>query len=97
MSEILLKPINTEKAVQQNEKQNIYTFKVVKNANKIEIKKAVERLFGVNVEAVKTIVVPKKTKNRFTQKGSVTSVTPSYKKALVQIKFDQTIDYYKLD
>ena len=54
---LLIKPIITEKATNDSELNNCYTFQVVKSANKVEIKKAVEASYGVKVEKVRTINV----------------------------------------
>ena len=57
---ILIKPIITEKATAQSEDLNVYAFEVARSANKVEIKKAVEEFYGVNVETVRTAIVPAK-------------------------------------
>ena len=66
ISEVLIKPILTEKANAQQEKLRRYAFKVARKANKLEIKKAVETFYGVTVTDVNTSVVPGKNKTRFT-------------------------------
>ena len=53
---ILIKPIITEKATAQSEDENVYAFEVVRTANKVEIKKAVEEFYGVSVESVRTAI-----------------------------------------
>ena len=67
--EILLKPIVTEKMTKQGEDHNRYGFVVHKKANKIEIKKAVEEMYGVTVASVNTMVYPGKAKSRYTKSG----------------------------
>ena len=62
-SDVLIKPILSEKANKQTEKLNRYSFVVDKKANKLEIKKAIETFYGVQVENVNTIVVPSKAKS----------------------------------
>ena len=57
---ILIKPIITEKATAQSEDENVYAFEVVRTANKVEIKKAVEEFYGLSVERVRTAIVPAK-------------------------------------
>jgi len=84
---ILLSPNVTEKATDLTE-QNKYVFKVHKNANKKQIKKVIEDIFGVNVLSVKIINIPPK-KRRF--KGK-TGYTGGYKKAIIQIRKDQKIE-----
>lgn len=61
-SEILIKPILTEKANAQQEKLHRYAFKVAKKSNKLEIKKAIETFYGVTVTSVNTVVAPAKIK-----------------------------------
>ena len=62
ISEVLIKPILTEKANAQQEKLRRYAFKVARKANKLEINKAVETFYGVTVTDVNTSVVPGKNK-----------------------------------
>ncbi len=66
-SDVLIKPILSEKANKQTEKENRYSFIVDKKANKLEIKKAIESFYGVQVENVNTIVVPSKQKAKYTK------------------------------
>lgn len=91
---ILIKPVITEKATKDSEDNNRFAFVVDKQANKVEIKKAVEELYGVNVENVRTMVVPGKRKMRYTKKGVVSGNTGSYKKAIVEVRSGETIDLY---
>jgi large subunit ribosomal protein L23 len=92
--EIILKPIVTEKMTDQGEKENRYGFVVAKEANKIQIKKAVEELYGVTVESVNTMIYPGKKKVRFTRAGVMTGKTASYKKAIITVAEGETIDFY---
>jgi len=92
--EIIKKPVLTEKASLLTEKLNRYAFKVDHRANKIQIKQAVEQMFGVTVVAVNTMVVAGKAKNRYTKAGFVSGRTPKYKKAVITIKDGETIDFY---
>jgi large subunit ribosomal protein L23 len=91
---ILLKPIVTEKMTSLGDKFNRYGFIVAKNANKIEIKKAVEELYGVTVEAVNTMRYGGKVKTRYTKSGVMTGKTPATKKAVVTLAAGNTIDFY---
>jgi large subunit ribosomal protein L23 len=91
---ILIKPIITEKATADSEDRNRFAFQVALVANKVEIKKAVESLYGVNVEKVRTSVVPGKTKSKSTKNGVVTGSSGKYKKAIVEIRSGETIDLY---
>lgn len=94
LSEVLIKPILTEKANGQQEKLRRYAFKVSKKANKLEIKKAVESFYGVSVTTVNTCVVPGKNKSRFTKSGVVSGRKPAYKKAFVTVADGESIDLY---
>jgi large subunit ribosomal protein L23 len=89
-----VKPLITEKADTLAEKRAQYSFIVDKTANKIEIKKAVEQLYTVNVEAVNTMVIPGKRKSRNTKKGVLHGRKPSYKKAVVTLATGETIDFF---
>jgi large subunit ribosomal protein L23 len=93
-SEILVKPILTEKANSQQESLRRYAFKVARKANKLEIKNAVEKFYGVNVINVNTVVVPAKSKTRFTKAGYIKGRKPAYKKALVTVAEGEAIDLY---
>ncbi|MFY7671375.1 50S ribosomal protein L23 [Tenacibaculum sp. MEBiC06402] len=90
---ILIKPIITEKATGDSERFNRYTFVVNKNANKIQIKDAVEATYGVTVEKVRTLNHPALRKTKYTKKGLVTGLTSGYKKAVVQLA-EGEIDFY---
>ena len=83
--EIILEPIMTEKSY-AGIPNKVYTFKVALSANKIEIKKAVEELFEVQVARVNTITCKGKTKTRNTRNGQVYGKTSDYKKAVVFLK-----------
>ncbi len=92
--EILVKPLVTEKLTAQGEKLNRYGFKVDKKANKLQIKKAIEAMYGVTVESVNTVVVGGKKKNRYTKGGFIQGRTSTYKKAIVTVAKDDKIDFY---
>jgi large subunit ribosomal protein L23 len=91
---ILLKPLVTEKMMSQSEDLNRFGFIVEKKANKIQIKKAVEEMYGVTVESVNTMRYGGKVKSRFTRGGVQTGKTNSYKKAIVTLVEGDTIDFY---
>lgn len=92
--EILQKPILTEKASALTEKSNRFTFRVDHRANKLQIKSAIEKMYGVNIIALNTMVVVGKLKSRNTKGGMVSGRSPKYKKAIVTLKDGETIDYY---
>jgi large subunit ribosomal protein L23 len=91
---ILIKPIITEKASLGSELYNRYTFLVHPKANKIEIKKAVEASYGVNVEKVRTINNGPERKMRYTKTGVQKGKTNATKKAIVQVAEGDAIDFY---
>ncbi len=93
-SEVLVRPVITEKVNLQMERSGRYTFVVGKNANKLEIKKAVEEFYGVKVADVNTVVVPAKNKTRYTKAGLLSGRKPSYKKAVVSLVEGDTIDLF---
>jgi large subunit ribosomal protein L23 len=84
----------SEKAENLSENKNQYTFVVDKRANKIEIKQAVEDMYNVTVEAVNTLVMPAKTKNRNTRTAVIQGSVSSYKKAIVTLPMGEVIDFY---
>jgi large subunit ribosomal protein L23 len=91
---ILLKPIVTEKMTAQGDKFNRYGFLVARNANKIQIKKAVEEMYGVTVESVNTMRYGGKVKTRYTKSGGMVGKTASTKKAVVTLAAGNSIDFY---
>lgn len=92
--EIIKKPILTEKASLLTEDLNRYSFQVDARANKLQIKDAVEKMFGVVVEAVNTSVVTGKVKTRNTKTGFVSGRPAKYKKAVITVKDGDIIDFY---
>ena len=91
---ILIKPIITEKATNDSELNNRYSFQVNTKANKVEIKKAVEAVYGVSVEKVRTINVRPDRRTRHTKTGIQHGKTNAVKKAIVQLAEGETIDLY---
>lgn len=91
---ILIKPIVTEKMTAQGEDFNRYGFVVAKDANKLEIKKAVEELYQVKVAEVNTMRYAGKRKQRYTKSGVTVGRTSSYKKAVVTLAEGEVIDFY---
>jgi large subunit ribosomal protein L23 len=92
--EILKKPIITEKMTHQGEKLNRYGFIVDKQANKLQIKKAIEDMYDVSVASVNTITYGGKAKSRFTKTGIINGKTNSFKKAIITLAEGDTIDFY---
>ena len=88
--EVILRPLLTEKSY-ATIKDKKYTFVVAKNANKVEIKKAVEEIFGVEVEKVTTITMQKKPKRL----GMYYGYTGEWKKAIVKLTASsKTIEFF---
>jgi large subunit ribosomal protein L23 len=92
--EILIKPIITEKMTAQGEKLNRYGFVVVKEANKLQIKAAVEQMYGVKVDNVNTQQYVGKVKTRNTTQGVAIGRVNRNKKAIVTLKKGEIIDFY---
>ena len=92
--DILVKPILTEKATDESELRNSYTFIVSKNANKIQIKKAIEESYGVSVLKVITMIYGAKSITKYTKRGIQSSKKGAYKKALVKISEGDRIDFF---
>jgi len=91
---VLKKPLITEKMTKTSEKLGQYGFIVDRKANKVEIKKAVEKMYNVTVDSVNTITVASKRKQRYTKTGFVSGSTGIIKKAIVTLKKGDTIDFY---
>ena len=84
----------TEKSETLSESLMQYSFVVNKKANKIEIKSAIEQLYGVTVESVNTMVMPGKSKVRNTRSGLQKGRKPSFKKAIVRLSEGEEIDFF---
>lgn len=85
--DIIKKPLMSEKSY-ATIKDKIYTFVVDKNANKVEIRKAIEEIFNVQVEKVNTVMVKGVEKTQNTKSGPTKGRTSDYKKAIVTLKKD---------
>jgi large subunit ribosomal protein L23 len=88
--DVVLRPVVTEKTIAQAERNNIYTFVVREVANKVQIREAVERIFKVQVDDIRT--------QRYIGKrrrvGRHVGTTGNWKKAIVRVKEGHTIDFY---
>lgn len=92
---IIIKPIITEKMTVITEKMpERYAFRVAPDANKIEIKKAIEAMYNVKVESVNTMNYSGKRKARYTKSGLLRGKVAAFKKAVVTLQEGQTIDFY---
>ena len=93
-SQILIRPVVTEKMTSLQETENKYAFEVPVDVNKIEIKKSVEETYDVTVESVRTMVCIGKKRTRGTKSGFISGRTKTYKKAIVSLSEGDTIDFY---
>jgi len=91
---ILKKPIISEKMTRITEKVGQYGFIVDMNANKLEIKKAIEAMYSVSVQAVNTMNYAGKEKSRGTKTGVTKGIKGRSKKAIVTLKKGEVIDFY---
>jgi len=91
---IIIKPIITEKITKDGEVFNRFGFVVDKKANKVQIKKAVEAAYGISVVTVNTMNYRADRTTKYTKSGLISGKTNSYKKAIVQVKEGETIDFY---
>ena len=92
--DILIKPIITEKMTAQAEKLNRYGFVVAKEANKLEIRAAVEKMYNVKVDSVNTQQYVGKVKTRNTTRGMASGRVNRNKKAIVTLNQGEAIDFY---
>lgn len=90
----IIKPIITEKITKESDRFNRFGFVVDKKANKIEIKKAVEKAYGVSVVDVNTMIYRADRTTKYTKSGVISGKTSAYKKAIVTLKEGDTIDFY---
>ncbi|MDE7469000.1 MAG: 50S ribosomal protein L23 [Desulfovibrionaceae bacterium] len=88
---LLIKPVISEKAVILSEQENTYLFYVLPSANKIEIKKAVEHLFSVNVVSVR--IMRRKSEPLYRQ-GRKRGKVSGYKKAYITLAHGETLSFY---
>jgi large subunit ribosomal protein L23 len=89
--DIIKRPLITEKTSIQKENYNQITFEVDRKANRVEIKRAIENIFNVNVAAVKTMQIKGKTK----QRGRIVGKRRDWKKAIVKLMPGERIDFFE--
>ena len=95
MNTIIKKPVITEKATADSEDNNRFTFIVDRRANKIEIKKAVENMYDVTIDSIRTMNYGGgKPSVKYTNKGIVEQRSKRYKKAIVTVADGETIDLF---
>lgn len=91
---VIKKPIISEKAMGQSDKDGVYTFAVDTRVNKLQIKAAVEEAYGVTVEDVRTMIYSPKISSKNTKKGVRVGKTNKVKKAIVKVVGGDTIDIF---
>ncbi len=91
MKQIIKRPVITEKAMSLAS-QRQYVFEVHPEANKIQIKEAIEKLFEVNITSIRTVRIKGKNKIRMTRRGMMKGKTALKKKAYITLKEGQTIE-----
>ena len=91
---VIFEPIITEKATNDSELRNRYSFVVSRDANKIQIKNAIQEKYNVTVEKVRTQIYGSERKTKFTKRGVQRTKTNIKKKAIVDIQDGDSIDFY---
>ena len=94
LGSILVRPVISEKMTKQSERLHQYAFIVRMGANRIEIAKAVEEFYGVRVESVNTMRYAGTVRARSVRNSPVVGRTVNFKKAIVTIHKDDTIDFF---
>ena len=89
-SDAIVRPLITEKTLALAERGNAYTFEVKRSSNKIQIRKSIEDMFGVTVTSVRT----QNYMGKFRRVGRYTGATQSWKKAIIQLKDGDAIEFY---
>jgi large subunit ribosomal protein L23 len=92
--EVLIKPLVTEKMTAMTDKSNRYGFVVNRKADKLQVKAAIEQLYGVTVQSVNTMVVAGKKRTRNTKSKFIVGRTSAYKKAIVTLAEGSSIDFF---
>lgn len=88
--DVIIRPLNTEKTNIQKEEFNQVSFEVARRANRVEIKSAIEKIFNVGVESVRTIQIKGKRK----QRGRIMGKRKDWKKAIVKLAPGHNIDFF---
>lgn len=94
LSDVLIKPLMTEKVTALSDDLNKFGFIVNRKANKIEIKNAIKEMYGVDAVDVNTMIIPGKAKVKYTKTGVAKGSTPAFKKAMVTLAEGDTIDFF---
>jgi len=97
--DVIVRPVVTEKSARDIEERNVYTFIVDEGANKVEIREAVQKIWDVNVQSVRTMRYAGKARRAFLGRMSRernVGRRPSYKKALVTLSEGDHIEFYEV-
>lgn len=94
IDKVIIEPIITEKMTAKGEELNQFGFYVHKDANKLQVKDAIEKTYGVTVDSVNTMNVDGKAMTRYTKTGILKGRTNDRKKAIVRLAEGDTIDLY---
>lgn len=92
---ILIRPIYTEKIAKLQDSENKYAFEVNRDANKIEIRKEIEKRFDVKVDKIQTMNIRGKIRQQMTKAGRFYGRRPDWKKAIVTLAQDDTIEMFE--
>jgi len=92
---ILVRPLYTEKIARLQDAENKYAFEVSRDANKIEIRKAVEKKFDVKVTSIRTMLMPGKMRQQMTRAGRFYGKRPDWKKAIVTLAQGDKLELFE--
>jgi large subunit ribosomal protein L23 len=93
-AEVILRPVISEKSMDLTQRSK-YTFRVHEDANKLQIKRAVEDLFKVTVLAVNVSTTKAKEKRRGTKRGQISGLTSPWRKAVVTVSAGDKIEFFE--
>jgi len=93
--EVLIRPLYTEKIARLQDSENKYAFEVLRTANKIQIRKAIEKKFDVKVVAIQTMVMPGKMRQQLTRAGRFYGKRPDWKKAVVTLAKGDNLELFE--
>jgi len=94
MNQVIIKPVITEKMTEESEKLPRYGFIVDRRANKVEIRKAIQKAYNVEVLKVRTMNYSGKSRTRYTKTSITKGKSNAFKKAIVTLREGDTIDLY---
>lgn len=92
---VLIRPLYTEKIARLQESENKYAFEVAKDANKIEIRREIEKKFDVKITSIQTMVMQGKMKQQLTRGGRFSGRRPDWKKAIVTLAEGDKLDLFE--